>query len=781
MNWKLLVASLRSHYQYGLLLILPLVLFGWPLVRGEALFWGLPVTQFVPWRVYAWRLLSSGYWPLWNPLNGMGAPLLANYQLALFYPPGWLQFLFMSVGGPPWLAWSALLVNAFHLSWAGIGLALFLRQLSVGIFGQMVGSLAFSMCGYFIARIGTSSMIWAGAWLPWLMLGGSQLMRWAKGSSQFPLLLIVSWTMQLLAGHAQIAWYSALLLAVWVFCLSLRARNLRVSTRAVTGLFLAGILSGGVAAVQLLPTAEYLAQSERFFKLDYQTAVTYSLWPWRFLTFFNPDFFGNPSDGNYWGYASYWEDAVYIGLVPFLLALCTMPYIFLKPKRTCEKPEKFHFTFYWFIVLVGALFALGYNTPIFPFLFDNIPTFSLFNAPARYLIWVEFGLVVLAGLAADRWSKPAGRWLRATRLAAVASAAVVIGALVTVVMLPEVRLSLVKSTAITGVFLLAFFILVLLQPVEPARLIRWRLLVLGFICVDLIACNWGLTPTIDKKFFRTDIPSTFFKPVANERIFINAEDETKLKFGRFFTFNDFQPNRDWEELRRVFLPNMNLMEGYSAVNNFDPLVTGRLAQIIRAFSEMDTDGRDAMLKWMNVSVYEILPDSTLYDAGFLQLEPWGRYRWNACAVLAENAAMALTMTSENLQSNLGYPERIVVEATSEQIDDRCGTLEKSAISITSQSPLSTSLEVHTDSEGYLVIADTYYPGWKIEVNGDEADIYRIDYLFYGTLLPRGMNQVRIYYSADIFYTGLLISVITVIILLLMFLINMRRLSNQDKV
>ena len=33
------------------------------------------------------RALEGGEWPLWNPLENAGMPLLANYQSAPFYPP----------------------------------------------------------------------------------------------------------------------------------------------------------------------------------------------------------------------------------------------------------------------------------------------------------------------------------------------------------------------------------------------------------------------------------------------------------------------------------------------------------------------------------------------------------------------------------------------------------------------------------------------------------------------------------------------------------------------
>ena len=72
----------------------PFILFAGPLIKGQTLFWGLPALQFIPWQSYATQQIVNGMVPLWNPLNGMGAPFLANYQLALFYPPTWLGYIF---------------------------------------------------------------------------------------------------------------------------------------------------------------------------------------------------------------------------------------------------------------------------------------------------------------------------------------------------------------------------------------------------------------------------------------------------------------------------------------------------------------------------------------------------------------------------------------------------------------------------------------------------------------------------------------------------------------
>src|SRR5690606_14540818 len=155
--------------------LLPLILFARPLFLGEALFWGTPLLQFAPWWRYAAETLRAGELPLWNPLVGMGAPLLANYQTGLFYPSNWLYLLLDTAGGLPALTWGMALGAALHLGWAGTGMARLARRLGLGTLAQTVSGLAFGLCGYLVARAWFFSVLSAASWLPWILLA---LTRW---------------------------------------------------------------------------------------------------------------------------------------------------------------------------------------------------------------------------------------------------------------------------------------------------------------------------------------------------------------------------------------------------------------------------------------------------------------------------------------------------------------------------------------------------------------------------------------------------------------------------
>ncbi len=202
-------ALVRRQWPVLLVLLGPLALFGPMLVRGEALFWGTPLLQFVPWREYALELLRQGGLPLWNPLLGMGAPLLANYQSALLYPPNFL-LAFVDV------AWGHGLLVLLHLAWAGWGMVLLTRELGLPRMSQALAGIAFSLSGYLVARSGFLSINATAAWLPWLILAVERLVtqcRERRVPRVLPWLAIVL-ALQWLAGHAQTAWYALLLALV---------------------------------------------------------------------------------------------------------------------------------------------------------------------------------------------------------------------------------------------------------------------------------------------------------------------------------------------------------------------------------------------------------------------------------------------------------------------------------------------------------------------------------------------------------------------------------------
>ncbi|MEK6222262.1 MAG: YfhO family protein, partial [Chloroflexota bacterium] len=302
-----------------LVLAAPFIMLRDLLLPGKAMFWGTPMLQFVPWWTQAWRTLQIGQIPLWNPMVGMGAPLLANYQSGLFYPPNWSYFLLAAIADIPGIAVGMGWMTAFHFAFAGWGMVMLVRRLGWPVLSQTVAGLAFGLSSYLIGRAQFLAMLSSLAWLPWVMLAAYNLIfSLNKKKATAKLALVIG--MQLLAGHAQISWYTLILAAAWMIYWALQVYGWQEIYKPLINFAIAAGWGGALAAVQLFPTAEYLIQSQRASAVELNFATTYSFWPWRIITTFFPDLFGSPATGDFWGYATYWEDALYIGVLGILLA-----------------------------------------------------------------------------------------------------------------------------------------------------------------------------------------------------------------------------------------------------------------------------------------------------------------------------------------------------------------------------------------------------------------------------------------------------------------------------
>ena len=348
-------------------------LFFWRLTfLGETLYWGTPLLQFYPWRSFAVQEYLSGQIPLWNPHVGLGAPLAANLQSAVFYPMNLIYLLI-----PIERAMTVTVVG--HIALAGLFCYGFARLLGFSKAGAFVTGLTFMFSGYVVARAGFLSMTSVVAWLPallWSVEGllralsdgrRSSVARWLCG-------LAAVTAMTLLAGHAQLAAYSLAAVSAYLLARSWS----RWGQMATAGAGLA--LGAALAAVQLLPTLELARYSERQSGVAYDVATSSSLWPGQLLGLLFPNFFGSQAAGDWWRPGPFWDGAVYVGVLPLLLACYGL--------RFAPRGQAW---FFGGLALLGAFLALGRFNPVFPFFFDNVSGMNLFQGPGPLLALVHPG------------------------------------------------------------------------------------------------------------------------------------------------------------------------------------------------------------------------------------------------------------------------------------------------------------------------------------------------------------------------------------------------------
>jgi hypothetical protein len=739
----------------------PALLFGIPLLSGRVLFWGIPSLQFIPWRWEAWQQMQQGIVPLWNSLNGMGAPLLANYQLALFYPPSWLTYLFAWVGGVNWMAWAHGLLVILHLFWAGLGMVRLTRRMGLGLLAQCIAGLAFSMGGYLVARAGFFSMIWTAAWMPWVILYTSGISAPIKmdvtqrgRAGWLPLALVTA--MMLLAGHAQLSWYILIFATLWAGVGLIQQKTWMFALQGLVQFSGAVILAVLLASVQLIPTLEYLWQSQRSGAVDYQTLFSYSFWPWRFITLLAPDFFGNPGLGDYWGYANYWEDAIYIGLIPFLLAVSTLVRVFFKRR------DRALTGFLWTMTAASFILALGQNLPIFPFLYRYIPTFDMFSAPSRYLIWAAFSLALLAGIGAEQWRSPRGRALYWGRLATAGALAVTLGALLAGRLLGDVSPTFLRASTVAGLFGLAFGLFSLFRPDQSDRRhVYWAAGVVAVVIIDLLQAGMWVNPTVAMDFYRngSEVGAEQWQPDGH-RLYMGVRDEYEIKYRRFLRFSDFRPIEDPLNLFRALLPNTNLLARVSSANNFDPIVPARYSLWMEEVDGLSDPGLSRVLELMNVRIATRIAGNS--PSGFQQvnLQDPKRLRWFTCAEAVGSAEQALEQIKLWAEgTDLSQTAMLLVEPEkgAGSSGENCYEAEPVVLELTYDRTTELAMRVEVDEPGWLFMADTWYPGWRAYVDEIETPIHRANYLFRAIEVPAGTHQVLLRYHPVSFIIGILIS------------------------
>jgi len=746
--WRGLFSSPRV-----IVVLAPFILLAPVWLAGKALYWGTPSTQFIPWWWQAWQTLRSGELPLWNPLLGMGAPLLANYQSALFYPPNWLYFLLAAVGGLPWMAWGQAFLVAAHLAWAGWGMLLLVRRLGLSELAQVVGGLAFSLSGYLVARAHFLSINTAVAWLPWVLLAAFDLVHAAQdGRAVLKLGLVLA--LQWLAGHAQIAWYTLLLAVVWIAFWALWTDGWPKLRQSFFRFVAAALIALVLSVVQLLPTAEYLLHSQRAGQVDAAQAMTYSFWPWRFITLALPNFFGNPGHGDYWGYGNYWEDALYIGLLPLFLALSAIIGLRRKGK------QRTLFIFLVALIVCAFLLALGKYLPIFPWLFEYVPNFNLFHSPTRFSLWAIFALALLASYGAESWQRPKGRELYWPRLGIAAAVALLfsvgLAAFLQSLGFLTIPTTFFRAMAMAGVLALGAAWLNLRAPKgKQAASGKWTWLVAGLISIDLLYAGWGLNPgtSLDLYQERPELHAALREQLGDGRLYLPADDERVLKFEHLFRFDDFY-SEDPRSIRATLLPNINLLDAIPSANNFDPLQPQRYKAWIDALELSPAEIKKDMLKRMDVTVVERLIPSEGASVSFETFDALPRARWVDCARAVESSASALEAV---LSGDYDPVQNVVIETPGASPETMCGTGARGHGEILHSSANRVQLRADAPGGGWVILADTWYPGWHAIVNGEEQPIYVADILFRAVLLPEGKAEIEFIYRPLSFTFGLVLS------------------------
>jgi hypothetical protein len=320
-----------------------------------------PVRQQIPWRYEVIDQLKNGVFPLWNPYNFAGTPLLANIQSAVFYP---LNVLFFIFSFP--LAWSIYIYLSLILGF--LFMFLYLRNLKLKNYASLFGSIVFALCGFNIAWLENGVLTHTLLWLP--------LILWSIDRKKYTCFLLALFS-SFMAGHWQTFFY------VFIFS------SIYLILRKRFKLFLIFPIFILLSLPQLLPSLQFISLSARASDQVWTTNPGWFI-PWQnLIQFISPDFFGNPSTLNYTGIFSYQEFIGYVGIPGLIFAFSAL---FIKRKII---------RFFAGAVLTGLLFAVATPIAKIPFILD----FPLVSSamPTRLLSIIDFSLAALAAFGLNHY------------------------------------------------------------------------------------------------------------------------------------------------------------------------------------------------------------------------------------------------------------------------------------------------------------------------------------------------------------------------------------------
>lgn len=534
------------------------------------------------------RALADGRLPLWTPGIEAGFPLFASGQTGALYPPIALLFWL-----PPLTALSY--TSLFHKAWIAIGMYLFCRAFGLRSPSAFLAGIALSFGGFVTARLPHITLLATASWLPWLLL--FQIKYWrAKWLNQrtviWFLLICLGLAIQFLSSSPPIAFFNvatfALLgtLAHWVWGnqrVTLNktsiVENFRRLMQSILFTILQIGLGIGLAAIQLLPTAELINFSNRA-QAGFDFFTTYSMEP-QYLTQFVAPFttFSQPEQSN----MEYWA---YIGVLPFFLALLAP--VLRRDARTW---------FFFACGLIATVLALGKFTPLYSFLYA-VPIFNQFRVPARLLFLFSLIGAFLAGIGFEelrRRLKDDGRRIGWAQLVIAAAFGLVISLIVYLAHTQPIDFWMSVWAWLPALLILLRVENLVLSGGRKIAPVLFVIVVLGITLIDLSSFSAPFLTTLAQ----TKSPSELAAVPRTIGAMDNRQSIYRVYAAKY-------PPVTLSSYRAALLDNTALVYGKQAVMAYQPLDLQRNQEYIHQMSP-------AMRDLMNIRYY-LAPTEALPEA-----------------------------------------------------------------------------------------------------------------------------------------------------------------------
>ncbi len=457
-----------------------------------------------------------------------------------------------------------------------------------------------------------------------------------------------------------------------------------------------------LSAIQLLPSYEFLRQSSQPKGFSADIASYYS-YPWEHLkTMIKAFALGNPKDGTYPYFASFdgsifWENSGFVGWVPLLFAGIGL----IRLIRQIRNKKHSICSFFLISCLMSLLLMTGSHSPLY--VVYSVWPFNLFRVPSRF-IWVFiFSILTLAAYGAKRT--------------------------------PRVLL------------------LILILANSYHLWATWRTYHL-------------LTPA--KNWLK--IPKTLSSLTPNGKLYTLGTESTH---NEFFVKSGWSTNIPYASLRNTLLPDSNVIANYPSTRVYAGRFLARSSYVESLLqSQINLSNHVATISALGDTVLSLSGTTDVLTTWPLQSATLVKksettdenmtltiYK-NPAAVprvyLADDPIVATTLTQ--LAAKLNDPSFQL--GRSVFVHQPIANVGKGNGKATIVKATDTNVTIwvkQNDSRKILVLADTYYPGWKATIDSVETKIFPVNIAQRGVVIPAGNHMVVFDYQPDSLKIGALIS------------------------
>ena len=778
------------------------------------------VLQNYQWKRFIRAQIAQGEIPLWNPHLFAGIPFFAAGQHSALYPLSVVYYIMPLSAAYGWF----ILLNLWL---AGLFMAGFLRALGGNRAGAGLAGVVYQLSGFLIASAVFPMIVAAAVWLPLILWMIENILRrrslwiFRGGALQWVVIGALAIGFNILAGHVELSIYTLLIAGYYAACRLLwetvarwRAAGeppLRWALSSALWLLVMLGLGLGLAALQLIPLYEFVQTNWRAERSSLDTVLSYAHAPRDLLQFLLPNVYGNPAHHSYtdafsgalitdlrnargqaishidWGVKNYVEGALYLGVMPLALALYAA---FSAIRRRCQQEPQI--VVFALLALVSLSFMFG--LPTYNLLY-SLPGLNQLNTPFRWVYGLTLAVAVLAGLGLHRLSqretasapRPAqllGILLLLTGLALTLGIALVhsnfaqfapiLDRLVT--SLAHADRAFADGRMFYSYQLPQFLALALLLLLSGAiflwaaraRSRRWTALALVITALDLLVASYGFNPAGDPALLD-------FTPPAVEFLAGQAGH---------FRVTSLERHGD----AAILQPNTGLQYGLDDIRGYDSIIPAGYVATMRALqpqprldynqiaplhtapefnhsSYRSTLASD-LLNLFNLRYVLTAPDFEM------RLPGWKDVYRQEVAIWENSNAMPRAFTVDKADWDPRWLAEVGGGFKFAELDMSGGGLRVSryqAAEITRDSGREKFIDVSLDSASWLVISESFAPGWRAFVRpwgrGEDTEFGAAVRLvlanFQGVELPAGDWTVRLVYSPASVQLGMFTSSISI--------------------